>query len=143
LHRLCASVNMKGVLRPDDPDVATVLTRPASGWLYAIAAPEVRRVKIGHAQDVAKRLLLFQTGSPTELMLHSATLEDNVVVAEARAHAALAHARLTGEWFDLCDREVDRWLARREADVAANGVHDRYLAETGSAFRGFQVMGDR
>jgi hypothetical protein len=130
------------MLRPNDPDVAAVLARPDSGWLYAIIAPEVRRVKIGHAKDVAKRLLLLQTGSPTELMLHSASLEDHVVLAEAAAHAALAHARQAGEWFDLCDYEVDRWLAAREADVPANGLHDRYLAQTGSPFRGLHIMGD-
>jgi hypothetical protein len=50
---------------------------------------------------VARRLLLFQTGSPAELMLHSASLEADVMLAESAAHAALAHARLTGEWFDM------------------------------------------
>lgn len=130
------------MLRPDDPDVSAVLARPDSGWLYAIVAPELTRVKIGHAQDVARRLLLFQTGSPTELMLHSASLEADVVLAEATAHAALANARLGGEWFDLRDNEVDQWLAARETDISANGLHDRYLAETGSPFRGFHIMGD-
>ena len=131
------------MLRPDDPDVAAVLAHPDSGWLYAIVAPQLRLVKIGHAQDVAKRLRLFQTGSPIELTLHSATLDHHVVRSEAAAHAALAHARQAGEWFDLCDSEVDRWLAAREADVPANGFHDRYLAETGSPFRGFHIMGAR
>lgn len=75
-----------------------------AGWLYAIVAPVVKPVKIGHAQDVSRRLLDFQTGSPAELMLHSATLGSEVVVAEAQAHLALAHARLSSEWFDLNDR---------------------------------------
>jgi len=130
------------VLRPDDPDVDEVLSRPESGWLYAIVAPGARQVKIGHAQDVAKRLLLFQTGSPLELMLHSATLEENVVLAEAEAHARLAQARLRGEWFDLADPVVEEWLAARETDIPANGLHDRYLDTKGHPFRGLWIQGD-
>jgi hypothetical protein len=87
-------------------------------------------------------MLAFQTGSPAELMLHSATLEVDVVLAEATAHAALAHARLSGEWFDMTDLAVDQWLAGRERDVPANGLHDRYLDQVGSAFKGLHIMGD-
>src|SRR3954454_11473985 len=130
-------------MRSQDVEVTARLARPGSGWLYAIVAPEVRRVKIGHAQDVAKRLLLFQTGSPTELTLHSATLEEDVVLAETAAHMSLAHARVCGEWFDLRDAGVDQWLAARETETPANGLHDCYLAQAGGPFRGYRIMGDR
>src|SRR4051812_30835482 len=108
---------MNTMLRHDDPDVDAILAQPRSGWLYAIVAPTVKQVKIGHAQDVSRRLLDFQTGSPAEITLHSATLEHDVVVAEAQAHLALSHARLSGEWFELTDHDVDQWLAARETDV--------------------------
>jgi hypothetical protein len=115
---------------------------PPAGWLYAIVAPEVRRVKIGRAQDVVKRLQELQSGSPSELMLHSATLHDNVPLAEAQAHADLAHARLHREWFELADAKVDEWLASRETDTPANALHDAYLDAHGHPFRSFHIMGD-
>lgn len=115
------------MLRPDDPDVATVLSHPYSGWLYAIVAPEVCRVKIGHAQDVDSRLDSFRTGSPFHLALHSATLEHNVKAAETAAHRELRHARLVGEWFDMTDPHVDQWLQKRERELPENGLWDRYV----------------
>jgi Meiotically Up-regulated Gene 113 (MUG113) protein len=115
---------------------------PPAGWLYAIVAPEVRRVKIGRAQDVVKRFLELQIASPSELMLHSATLHDNAPLAEAQVHADLARARLRGEWFDLADYKVDQWLGSRESDTPANALHDAYLDARGHPFRGFQIMGD-
>jgi hypothetical protein len=129
------------MLRPDDPDVTKILAHRHSGWLYAIVAPELNRVKIGWAKNVSKRLLEFQTGSPTELLLHSATLETNILLAEAKAHAPLAHARLRGEWFKLNDYAVDQWLATRETDTPANGLHDRYLEQVGHPFKGFLIVG--
>lgn len=98
-----------------------------NGWLYAIVALEVRRVKIGVAEDVWKRARALQTASPCELLLHSATYHDEVVLAEARAHAELAHARVRGEWFDLTDTDVDAWLARRETATPANLLFDRVI----------------
>lgn len=100
-------------------------------------------MKIGLAQDVVHRFVAMQTGSPSELMLHSATLHANVAQAEADAHMLLAQARLHGEWFDLRDAKVDEWLASRETDTLANGLHDRYLDLHGHPFRGFLIMGDR
>lgn len=111
------------------------------GWIYAITAVAVKQVKIGRAQDVARRLLDFQTGSPVELTLHSATLHANVLTAEALAHAQLAHARLHHEWFDLTDPAVDQWLSARETDGAANGLHDRWLDAHGHPLHSFQIMG--
>ena len=75
------------------------------GWLYAIVADEVLRVKIGWALDVWKRLRELQTGSPCLLQLHSAPYHDEVVLAEVTAHAELAHARVRerAEWFRMDD----------------------------------------
>lgn len=117
------------VLRDDDLAVDDLLKESSrAGWLYAVVAADVRLVKIGHARDVWSRILLFQTGSPSELALHSVTLHDDVRAAEADAHRELAHARRHGEWFDLTDTDVDAWLARRETDRPENGLWDRYVA---------------
>lgn len=89
---------------------------PPAGWLYAIVAPEVRRMKIGRAQDVVKRFQELQTGSPSELTLHSATLHDNVALAETQAH------------------EVDEWLASRETDTPANAVQTLTWMHTTTRF---------
>jgi hypothetical protein len=115
------------MLRSQDPDVAAVLSGPRSGWLYAIVAPELSRVKIGHAQSVDHRLDGFRTGAPCHLALHSATLEEDVRAAEAAAHRALKHARQIGEWFDMADPRVDEWLQRRERELPENGLWDRYV----------------
>lgn len=117
------------MLRNDDPDPDALLaTNPGAGWLYAVVAPDVNRVKVGHARDVWGRMLLFQTGSPLELYLHAATLHSEVRKAESEAHRELADARIQGECFDLTDARVDAWLARRERDEPANGLWDRYAA---------------
>lgn len=115
----------------DDFGTAPTLASGASGWLYAIVAQEVNRVKIGHARNVEHRLQTLQSGSPVELILHSATLESDVRTAESAIHSSLTHARLSGEWFDLSDAAVDQWLATREADTPANSLYDRVSSSPG------------
>ena len=112
-------------------EVEAVLSSPKGGWLYAVVAPEVRRVKIGWARDVEARVRPFQTASPSSLALHSATLHGDVRAAEREAHKELEDAHVLGEWFDLRDPQVDQWLARRETDVPMNSLYDRYLAAKG------------
>jgi hypothetical protein len=101
-----------------------VLALPSGGWVYAIVAPEVQRVKIGYARDIDVRWQLLMTPIPAvEYQLHSATLHEDMRRAEREAHRQLAHARWRGEWFDMQDYAVDQWLASRETETAANCLH--------------------
>jgi hypothetical protein len=52
-----------------------------------------------------------------ELHVHSETWHEDVLLAEAEAHAQLAQARLRLEWFDVADYDVDQWLHEREKDT--------------------------
>lgn len=76
------------------------------GYIYFLYAEEVGRVKIGYAQDVARRIGDIQNMSPCELTLLGtvrARYEE-----EAFAHAHFRGHRLHGEWFTLTNemREI-------------------------------------
>jgi len=88
------------------------------GYVYAIMAPELKRVKIGRCDSEASflsRFLHFQCGSPCELFIHSVVEHENYRLIEKRIHKRLKSARVHGEWFDITDPKVDRWLAHRES----------------------------
>lgn len=106
--------------------IGRILATERGGWLYAILAEDVGRVKIGRAKNVWRnRALLFQTGSPVELAPHSATLEEDVYAAESAAHRVFAPARVQGEWFQI-DIPIQRWLALRELERPSNALYWRY-----------------
>jgi hypothetical protein len=95
---------------------ATQTAAATGGFLYAIVAGhEINRVKVGKASNVYARMALLQTACPVWLGLHSAIWFDDVTAAEREAHVRLQHARTVGEWFDMADYAVDRWLAERES----------------------------
>jgi hypothetical protein len=101
-----------------------VLAAPSGGWVYAIVAPEVLRVKIGSAKEVDDRWDAAMSPMPAvEYQLHSATLHPDRGRAEREAHRQLAHARWGGEWFDMRDAAVEQWLASRETESVANCLH--------------------
>jgi excisionase family DNA binding protein len=83
------------------------------GYLYAIAAVGVQRVKIGIATDPGVRMTSLRTASPVPLHLHSATWHRDPLTVERDVHTRLRHARLHGEWFDMQAEEVGRWLGTR------------------------------
>jgi hypothetical protein len=87
----------------DDDRERLAARAEGSGWLYAIVAPEVERVKIGYAQKVDARLAFHQCGSPVELNIHSDTWHTDVRRAEREAHGLLRHVHVLGEWFDMQD----------------------------------------
>jgi hypothetical protein len=98
------------------------------GFVYVLINPAWPDcVKIGSAVDVQSRLDQFQTGSPLRdyEMVYSVYTHDRLK-AERACHAALAHARLEGEWFS-CSVE---W-----AKVVLNNVRDEFdEADVGLSF---------
>lgn len=78
-------------------------SRPAErlDQVYLIGSPASRLVKIGHSDDVPRRLADIQRMSPVPLSLlwqHPGGAE-----LEARLHRVFAGRRAHGEWFDFGD----------------------------------------
>lgn len=83
------------------------------GYVYAITAPELDRVKIGVAKNVHKRLTTLQCGSPCDLVIHSAREHEYPLLVERRLHRRFKDAFVKGEWFDISHPKVQSWLALR------------------------------
>ncbi len=67
--------------------------------LYAIAAKEVKRVKIGFSRDPSARLLSCDVGSPCHLS--KPIVASDIGRVEAGVHTRLNRWRYKGEWFAM------------------------------------------
>jgi hypothetical protein len=86
------------------------------GYVYAIIAPELERVKIGRSFTrigAIKRLTTCRCGSPSELQMHSIRKYNDVIATEKLLHKRFAAARVRGEWFEATDTKVEKWLEKR------------------------------
>ncbi len=72
-----------------------------SGVYFAQAASGEGPVKIGYSGDPAKRLVLFQIGSPVLLAIWA--VMPGQPADERRLHEEFAAFRLWGEWFQPAD----------------------------------------
>ena len=86
-----------------------------TGVIYFVGCKEVRRVKIGFAEDVAKRMPSLQCGSPVTLTLLAVTPGD--LTAERAYHDRFYKHRLHGEWFKRVP-EIEAEIARLQTAVA-------------------------
>lgn len=104
--------------------------RLVGGWIYAILAPELDRVKIGKSERSAThRLNEIVPQSPAHLELHSETWHEDCEGAERQLHARFAHARERGEWFKASDPRVAAWLEGRLVDGDfRHRLHDEMAA---------------
>lgn len=82
--------------------------------IYFVQSEHGGEIKIGRADDVAKRLVGLQTGRADKLVLLAAT--QGSVAQEKALHARFAAHRAKGEWFHQCDDLVALTKA-----VSANG----------------------
>src|SRR5690606_24379418 len=92
------------------------LDRPRSTtYVYVIGIQDAARpVKIGVAEDIKKRMLALQTGSPQKLELKAAFLlstRREAAYTEVVAHAHFSSARQHGEWFDIDASEAEAYLS--------------------------------
>lgn len=86
------------------------------GYVYAIIAPEVERVKIGRSFTyigTIRRFTDIKCGSPCELQMHSIRKHTNVIRTEKLLHERFSTARVRGEWFDATAPQVERWMEKR------------------------------
>jgi Meiotically up-regulated gene 113 len=67
--------------------------------LYIIGEPGSQIAKVGHSDDVRRRLKDLTIGSPAQLAIHH--VEPGLGPCERLVHSALADRRLHGEWFDF------------------------------------------
>ena len=90
------------------------------GWVYFIAMPKIRLMKVGYATNPKQRCSVLQTGSPFDL-----TLEDMFVGTKAdekALHRYLEPYRYNREWFrdkndaiydfttEIGEWRLDAWL---------------------------------
>jgi hypothetical protein len=87
------------------------------GYVYAVMAFEVGRVKIGWSESLESfdtRLTALRCGSPVALGVHSIIEHRNAYLTEQHLHRRFRSARIHGEWYDINDEKVYRWLCERE-----------------------------
>ena len=56
--------------------------------------------KVGRAKNLERRVSALQTSSPVKLHVYVTAISKQSALDEANVHAALAHRRRSGEWFD-------------------------------------------
>jgi hypothetical protein len=73
---------------------------PKPNFLYFIQATLSKRIKIGVAQDVQKRLASLQTGNPEHLELIAYVSIEKSGLTESGVHGMFESSRTRGEWFE-------------------------------------------
>ena len=66
--------------------------------------------KIGIATNVRNRLAALQTGNPTPLEIEACFEFPNALVVEKALHQTFASVRKLGEWFELGDQDIERFI---------------------------------
>lgn len=97
---------------------------------YFVYFPELRRIKIGRASDVAKRFTALRRGVPGPLHL-MAVLDGDY---EERLHDQFRHARVIGEWFHAYPSLVEYIrVLNRSCPVEPVSVDEAKLIEAARA----------
>jgi hypothetical protein len=86
---------------------------PRPGYLYALVDESRNLVKIGYTIHPRKRFADIEALAKKPFRCHTVSWHVDVVTEEATMHAMLGNARIEGEWFDLHDEDVAKWLERR------------------------------
>jgi hypothetical protein len=81
-------------------------------YLYAIADHTNQLIKLGYAQDPAKRCAQLQTGNPNALSVIWATAipKSRARLVEQKIHREYNHKRVRGEWFGMSATEAEQVL---------------------------------
>jgi hypothetical protein len=78
--------------------------RSKAGHVYVIRSGEY--CKIGRTQDIQKRILALQTGSPHPIQLLIVTEVSDAIAIEKALHQRYTHRRQGGEWFALAPEDI-------------------------------------
>lgn len=97
---------------------------PRQRYVYAVEAVESGRVKIGIAEDPAKRLQGHQVSSPERLRLLKVVPGDRKL--ERELHRRFADSRLHGEWF-APTLEISAWLSEATSGFEPLDTASRHL----------------
>ena len=96
-------------------------------YVYIISG---RYQKIGHSRSPRGRLAQFQTASPYKIDIIFQVECERALVAERKAHEALAEHRLNGEWFDVAQEVAVEAVKAAVAAVEQEMETVRLLAKT-------------
>lgn len=97
------------------PVVVRVPRFGRDGFVYFIKRPDTGRIKIGHARNVATRLLSIQTANDVELELVFLEYSENRITLESERHSVFSNCRFAGEWFDPSAELMDYLNKNRES----------------------------
>ena len=84
------------------------------GFVYLIGEIDnIGKYKIGstRAKNVNKRLKQLQTGNSSELFIKSSYETEHPLKLEKMLHNHFKSSNLIGEWFELCDDDVNNFNA--------------------------------
>ncbi len=87
------------------------------GIVYFVRKGRTNAVKIGFTTDLEGRIKSLQTGSDKELKLAAWTEGHNGL--ESRLHKHFKDKRLSGEWFQLTQVDIDKVIAKIKARIAS------------------------
>lgn len=114
------------------------------GYVYAIGTNWGEPVKIGVAASIAKRLITLQGGNPRTLrVLWSAGPFKHPMTAERMLHAALADARLRGEWFVTDQASIVASMQAFEDEPQTRLQREQISEESAAVHKAICVLVDR
>lgn len=79
------------------------------GTVYFVEGKEGEGVKIGFTTDLKSRIRSLQTSTPHKLSLLN-KIEDAFVEDEYKAHKFFSSCKLSGEWFDISEDDVEDYI---------------------------------
>ncbi len=104
-----------------------------SSYVYIIKNMDTGNIKIGVSNDVQKRLNTFRTGNDCQLeLVYKSVICSNSFSIEQSVHEYFKDYRVRGEWFNVDESEVIRFLEcsnytlkTQMPDISGNGIFNK------------------
>ena len=104
-----------------------------SSYVYIIKNMDTGNIKIGVSNDVQKRLNTFRTGNDCQLeLVYKSVICSNSFSIEQSVHEYFKDYRVRGEWFNVDESEVIRFLEcsnytlkTQMPDINGNGIFNK------------------
>lgn len=105
------------------PTIATDVSKKnkaKSGFIYLVQEESKGFFKIGRAADLHNRIKTFHVKLPFKVNLHYSFKCDDYIQAEKTLHECFAESRVEGEWFALCQDDLD--LIKNQDFLAVHNI---------------------
>lgn len=89
-----------------------------SGFIYVLRSGNTNRFKIGQSKDFPGRLASLQTGNPETLSLVFFFPVVDVFAKEQELHKRYEAKKITGEWFELSEADINNLITEIEASAS-------------------------